>query len=85
MGGPAGRDARVPSAETEERAKQRRVWPECRPDLNKLSRACLDALTGIVWRDDSQVVRLEAEKEYGVPGVVIWVERVTDGDDGTER
>lgn len=56
--------------------KRRRVWPERRPDLDKLCRACLDSLTGIVWRDDSQVVRLEADKDYGAPGVLIWVERV---------
>ena len=37
-------------------------------------RACLDSLTGIVWRDDAQVVRLEASKDYGAPGVMIWVE-----------
>ncbi len=53
------------------------VWPDRRPDLDKLCRACLDSLTGIVWRDDSQVVRLEADKAYGVPGVMIWVERIT--------
>ncbi len=34
-------------------------------------RACLDSLTGIVWRDDAQVVRLEASKDYGTPGVMI--------------
>ncbi len=45
------------------------------PDLDKLCRACLDSLTGIVWRDDSQVVRLEANKDYGAPGAMIWVER----------
>jgi crossover junction endodeoxyribonuclease RusA len=58
--------------------KKRRTWPDRRPDLDKLCRACLDSLTGIGWRDDAQVVRLEAEKDYGVPGVVIWVERVTE-------
>ncbi len=47
-----------------------------RPDLDKLCRACLDSLTGIVWRDDAQVVRLEASKDYGAPGVMIWVEPI---------
>ncbi len=56
----------------------RRAWPEGPPDLDKLCRACLDSLTGIVWRDDSQVVRLEAEKNHGPPGVLVWIERVTD-------
>ena len=57
--------------------KKVRTWPDRRPDLDKLSWARLDALTGIVWGDDSQVVHLEADKDYGVPVVMIWVERIT--------
>lgn len=33
-----------------------------RPDLDKLTRAIFDALSGVVWRDDSQVVQLAATK-----------------------
>lgn len=33
-------------------------------DIDKLSRSILDALTGIVYEDDSQVVILNARKEY---------------------
>lgn len=39
-------------------------YPATLPDLDKLVRAILDALTGIVWRDDAQVVALEAYKRY---------------------
>ena len=46
-----------------------------RPDTDKLVRAVLDALTGVVWGDDSQVVALHATKrvaELGEqPGVSI--------------
>ena len=56
--------------------RRRRAWPDRRPDLDKLCRACLDSLTGIVWRDDTQVVHLEASKDYGAPGVMIWVEPI---------
>ena len=43
------------------------------PDLDKLQRAINDALTGIVWKDDSQVWRVEAVKVYSSsPGV--WVD-----------
>lgn len=35
------------------------------PDLDKLARAIGDALTGIVYRDDAQIARLEVEKVYG--------------------
>lgn len=35
-------------------------------DLDKLSRAVLDALTGIAYVDDSQVVDLRARKRYAI-------------------
>lgn len=47
------------------------------PDLDKLVRAVLDALTGIVWVDDKQVIELDAVKHVNptVPeGVLITVE-----------
>jgi len=34
------------------------------PDLDKLIRAVGDALTGIVYRDDSQIVEIQAKKMY---------------------
>lgn len=39
-----------------------------KPDVDKLVRAVLDALTGCAYRDDSQVVRVEAEKVYARDG-----------------
>lgn len=33
-------------------------------DLDKLARACLDALTGIVWKDDRRVVTLPIKRRY---------------------
>jgi Holliday junction resolvase RusA-like endonuclease len=45
-----------------------------KPDLDKLSRSVLDAITGGILKDDSQVVILNARKEYGdKPGVLIRV------------
>lgn len=44
------------------------------PDVDKLVRALLDALViGGVLRDDRFVVRVEAEKRYGDPGVLVEV------------
>lgn len=53
--------------------KTKRRYPTTKPDIDKLSRAILDALTGVWYKDDSQVVKLEAEKvyTYGEPGVYI--------------
>jgi Holliday junction resolvase RusA-like endonuclease len=41
--------------------------PIVKPDLDKLSRAVLDACTGVVWHDDAQVVDKRARKTYGSP------------------
>jgi Holliday junction resolvase RusA-like endonuclease len=40
-------------------------YPATRPDVLKLSRAVEDALTGTVWRDDSQIVEETLIKRYG--------------------
>lgn len=37
------------------------------PDVDKLARCALDALTGVVVRDDAQVVALHVAKRYGEP------------------
>jgi crossover junction endodeoxyribonuclease RusA len=36
------------------------VWNDGTPDADKLARAALDALSGVVWRDDRQVASLTA-------------------------
>lgn len=36
-----------------------------RPDLDNLAKAILDALNGTIYQDDSQVVELSINKEYG--------------------
>lgn len=38
-----------------------------KPDIEKLCRALADALTGICYDDDSQIVELMATKSYGEP------------------
>ena len=40
------------------------VYPMGMPDLDKLCRSVLDALTGIVFADDAQVISLYAAKVY---------------------
>ncbi len=44
-----------------------------RLDVDKLIRALLDALTGIVYRDDAQVVEVVARKMWGKAGVRVTV------------
>lgn len=46
--------------------KRRQVWPTKRgsTDVDKIARAVLDSLTGIVYRDDSQVTHLRISKNW---------------------
>lgn len=54
--------------------KTRRSWAIKKPDIDKLCRALLDSLTGVLFRDDSQVVSLHVWKDYGdAPGVDVEV------------
>ena len=39
-----------------------------KPDVDKMTRCVLDSLTEILWVDDSQVVRVIAEKVYAANG-----------------
>ena len=56
------------------RKKDAPVLPITRPDLDKLIRAACDAVTGVLFRDDSQVTQLWARKIYGPePGLRMTV------------
>jgi len=50
---------------------KRKLWIHKRPDIDKLLRSTLDALTSAgVWRDDAQVAVLAAHKRYADNGAV---------------
>mgnify|MGYP001615458633 CR=1 FL=1 len=54
-------------------------YPTVKPDVDKLSRAIMDALTEIVWNDDAQVVTKLAMKRFSdkpleMPGVLIEIQ-----------
>jgi crossover junction endodeoxyribonuclease RusA len=44
------------------------MHPAVCPDVDKLARCCLDALTGLAFEDDSRIVSLYVGKQYAVPG-----------------
>lgn len=66
----------------------RRLWPHKYPDLDKLARMLLDALTvAQVVKDDSLVVELNLRKQYpgmipelSGPGVVVRIDLMVDPD-----
>lgn len=43
------------------------TWDTRKPDVDKLLRSLFDALTNVVWRDDAQVVRVQAVKLFSGP------------------
>jgi len=52
--------------------------PTVKPDLDKLTRAVMDALTQAgAWTDDTRVTRIEAQKRYettpGITGAMIEI------------
>lgn len=48
-------------------SEKKRPYHTVKPDIDKLTRAVLDALKGTIYGDDSQVVKLDLGKEYGDP------------------
>lgn len=62
------------AAELKESAPSRHTT---RPDATKLLRGVEDALSGVLWRDDSQVVQQTVFKDYGSPArAEIYVEQL---------
>ncbi len=52
--------------------------PIVRPDVLKLSRSTEDALTGVAWRDDAQIVVETLTKQYGdTVGASITIRQLT--------
>ena len=63
------------------RAKYYYARPAVAPDLDKLVRGVLDALTGICYNDDSQVVEIVASKRYHTD---TWIEVTDEFDDAPQ-
>lgn len=50
------------------------VFPKVKPDLDNVVKAVLDALNGVVYLDDAQVVNLVATKRYATePRVEVYI------------
>lgn len=61
------------------KSAKKRVHHTVKPDLDNLVKGCKDALKGVAWVDDSQVVELEARKFYSdTPGVEIEVVEIAE-------
>jgi Holliday junction resolvase RusA-like endonuclease len=54
-------------------APRRVTLPITRPDLDKLTRGAIDALNGVLFKDDSQVVAIDARKCFADTGAKLEV------------
>ena len=53
------------------------LFPATKPDCTKLTRGTEDALIGVIYVDDSQVVNQHIYKRYGNPGAEIEISEAT--------
>lgn len=42
----------------------KREYPAVKPDVDNLLKSTFDAMNGLLWKDDCQIVSLEASKRY---------------------
>ena len=54
-------------------------WYDKKPDVDNVVKAVLDALNGIAYDDDKQVVYLVIRKKYGTPRVEVSMGELHDG------
>jgi len=57
--------------------KENAKWHKSKPDIDNLLKSCLDSLNGIAYKDDAQVVMIQARKQYAsFTGVKIEIEEI---------
>lgn len=54
-----------------ERRLSNRSKPVVKPDTDNYIKSTLDALNGVLWHDDSQIVKITGEKRYSETGKII--------------
>jgi Holliday junction resolvase RusA-like endonuclease len=67
----------VPASWSQKKSKEALAGflrPTGKPDLDNIAKLYCDALNGIVWKDDSQIVNMQLTKRYGhEPKTIITV------------
>lgn len=53
-----------------------RIFHTQRPDADNIAKACLDAMQGVIFGDDAQVIDLRSQKNWSVIGnqlsITVW-------------
>ena len=52
------------SKKVQEMMEEDEIRPQTKPDLDNIAKSVLDALNGVAYRDDSQIVELSVYKKY---------------------
>jgi Holliday junction resolvase RusA-like endonuclease len=61
----------------QQRALEGLEHPTTKPDMDNVIKAIFDAMNGVVWKDDVQVIGLSTSKAYGqAPGVRVEVREI---------
>jgi len=66
-------------------APKKRLYPTGKPDIENYSKALLDALEGIMYANDSQIVTLRALKAYDDPPRVVVILKELEATSHDER
>jgi Holliday junction resolvase RusA-like endonuclease len=69
------------SRKMRERMKNNEIAPTVKPDWDNVGKIVCDALNGVAWHDDAQVVDAHVEKRYGIePMVCVVIEPIKEGE-----
>ena len=75
-------DVQIPaswSGKKQRAAEAGQLAPTSKPDIDNVVKAIFDAINGVVWKDDVQVVALTVKKRYSlVPGVAVRIDPLGD-------
>lgn len=67
----------IPASASKKRQAHMRaklIKPTTKPDTDNIAKICLDALNGIAYHDDAQIVELQVKKLYSDdPRVEVWL------------
>ena len=62
-----------------------KLWPTAKPDIDNVVKLLCDAMNGVVYRDDKQIVDLLVTKQYGDAGSTHVMIAMKGADNGYDR